>query len=269
VFHVPLLAWRRELSDPSSSTLETVDEYRCALDALAGGRTSCASGMLAGPGCDPDDLVGGRQHRHQSERGPFLDLKVRGGGRFSQMRLGKMEGTMATDIPARGVDHVGLTVPDIESASRFLEAALGATTLYDLQKRTDPPMAGKDVERQLGIPPGSGVVHMRMMRVGMGPSLELFQLEAAPQRDSASLNDFGLQHVAVYVDDIEAAADRFERAGGVLLSRPHGLMGVEKGQGNAWVYGRFPWGGLLELITYPAGVSVSAGSPPRWTPPPA
>jgi hypothetical protein len=64
-----------------------------------------------------------------------------------------------------------------------------------------------------------------------------------------------------------AAAERFERAGGTLLSPPHGLAGVEDGPGNAGVYGRAPWGALIELITYPAGVDLPAGSPMRWTPP--
>jgi hypothetical protein len=81
---------------------------------------------------------------------------------------------------------------------------------------------------------------MRLMRLGMGPSRELFQFAHAEQRPSASLNDFGLQHFAVYVDDMAASAERFKRAGGMLLSTPHDLAGVEDGPGNAGVYGRAP-----------------------------
>jgi catechol 2,3-dioxygenase-like lactoylglutathione lyase family enzyme len=174
---------------------------------------------------------------------------------------------MTESIPTRGIDHIGVTVPDIEAAARFLEAALGATTVYDVQRPSDPPIAGEDVERQLGMPHGAEIVHMRLMRLGAGPSLELFQFARTEQRPSALLNDFGLQHVAVYVDDMAASAERFERAGGTLLSRPHGLAGVEGGPGNAGVYGRAPWGALIELITYPAGVDLPKGSPTRWTPP--
>jgi catechol 2,3-dioxygenase-like lactoylglutathione lyase family enzyme len=121
-----------------------------------------------------------------------------------------------------------VTVPDIETATRFFEAAFDATTIYDVQKPLAPPMAGEDVERELGLPRGAGIVHMRL---GAGPSLELFQIDRAEQRSSASLNDFGLQHFAVYVDDIVAAAERFKRAGGTLLSPPHRLAGVENGPG--------------------------------------
>jgi catechol 2,3-dioxygenase-like lactoylglutathione lyase family enzyme len=179
-----------------------------------------------------------------------------------------MEVNVTAESSPRGIDHVGVTVPDIEAAARFLEAAFDATTVYDVQTLSAPPMAGKQVEHELGIPRGAGILHMRLMRLGVGPSLELFQFGQVEQKPSASLNDFGLQHVAVYVDDIAAAAARFERAGGTLLSPPHGLAGIEDGPGNAGVYGRAPWGGLIELITYPAGVDLPKGSPTRWTPPP-
>jgi catechol 2,3-dioxygenase-like lactoylglutathione lyase family enzyme len=170
-------------------------------------------------------------------------------------------------VLARGIDHIGMTVPDIEHATRFLEAAVGAKTVYDVLRPTDAPMAGKDAEQELGMPSRAELTHMRLMRVGEGPSVELFQFSHVEQGPSASLPDFGLQHLAVYVDDIAASAERFERAGGTLLSPPHRLSGVEDGPGNAWVYGRAPWGSLFELITYPAGVHVPKGAPPRWTPP--
>jgi catechol 2,3-dioxygenase-like lactoylglutathione lyase family enzyme len=63
-------------------------------------------------------------------------------------------------VPARGIDHIGVTEPDIEAAARFLEAAFGATAIYDVQKPSGPPMAGEDVERQLGVPRRAEIVHI-------------------------------------------------------------------------------------------------------------
>jgi catechol 2,3-dioxygenase-like lactoylglutathione lyase family enzyme len=174
---------------------------------------------------------------------------------------------MNLDGHPRGIDHVGLTVPDIESASRFLEEALGAIPLYDLQAADAPPMAGRLAEKQLGLPTGAKVVHMRLLRVGDGPSLELFQFTDALQRGAAALPDYGLQHIAFYVDDIDEAAARFEAAGGELLSSPNPASGPEAAPRNHWVYGRAPWGTLIELITYPDGVRVPDSTPGRWTPP--
>jgi catechol 2,3-dioxygenase-like lactoylglutathione lyase family enzyme len=175
---------------------------------------------------------------------------------------------METVQTPRGVDHIGLTVPDMQAASDFLARAFGAVTVYDVQSPDDEPMAGAETEQQLGLPDGAKIVHMRLMRIGDGPSIELFQFADTRQKDAPDLNDYGLQHFALYVDDIEAMANAFEEEGGKLLSPPHGLAGVEDGQGNAGVYGRAPWGVLIELISYPDGINYPDGAPiSRWTPP--
>ena len=44
--------------------------------------------------------------------------------------------------PCRGIDHFGITVPDLEAATRFLVEAFDAKPLYDNIKRTDPPFDG-------------------------------------------------------------------------------------------------------------------------------
>ena len=42
----------------------------------------------------------------------------------------------------RGIDHFGITVPDLEAATRFLVEAFDAKPLYDNIRRTDPPFEG-------------------------------------------------------------------------------------------------------------------------------
>jgi hypothetical protein len=80
-------------------------------------------------------------------------------------------------------------------------------------------------------------------------------------------SDFGLQHVAVYVDDIDYAIQRFVAAGGTMFTGPNELVGLEKGKGNAWCYGRTPWGTVIELITYPGPKEYERTTPlRRWTP---
>lgn len=49
----------------------------------------------------------------------------------------------------RGIEHVGLTVPDMEAATNFIAEAFGAEALYDM---LDEPLAGPEVEVGLGIP---------------------------------------------------------------------------------------------------------------------
>lgn len=154
----------------------------------------------------------------------------------------------------RGIDHIGMTVPDVDEASGFLVKAFDAEVLYDVQPENAEPMAGKEPEQQLGIPKGTKIVHMRLMQIGNGPTIEMFQFQNAKQAKSAALNDFGYQHLALYTDDIDTAAKQFKNAGGTLLSAPHPLAGVEEGANNKGVYGKTPWGSLVELITYPDGL---------------
>lgn len=171
---------------------------------------------------------------------------------------------MKNDKNIRGIDHIGITVPDIEAASKFLENALGAKIVYDVLPLGEKPFEGKETEQQLGIPPKSKIIHMRLIEIGNSATIELFQLDDAPQKSTNALNDFGLQHFAVYVEDIEKAATQFEKAGGELLSAPHPLAGIEEGKHNRGVYGKAPWGTLIELIAYPDGLQDKTIH--RWTP---
>ncbi len=171
--------------------------------------------------------------------------------------------------PIRAIDHVGLTVPDVTAASRFLTDAFGAVTVYEVLPADADPMAGDDPEGQLGLTHGTKVDHMRLMRIGDGPTLELFRMIDGEQRDAARLQDIGLTHFALYFDDIDSAATEFQDAGGTLLEGPHPLAGVENGPSNAGVYGRTPWGMLIELLTYPSGIAYPDDAfTIRWTPRP-
>ncbi|WP_454622058.1 VOC family protein [Bradyrhizobium cenepequi] len=166
----------------------------------------------------------------------------------------------------RGIDHVGLTVPDVDTAARFFEQAFDAHAVYDVQPKGATPIAGDMTERELGLPRGAKIVHMRLLRIGNGPCLELFRIEDAAQQKAAALSDLGWTHIALYVDDIDSVSRRFQEAGGILLSAPHGLAGAESGPANRGVYGRTPWGSLVELITYPSGIHYPDEAIKRWTP---
>ncbi|GAA3803559.1 hypothetical protein GCM10022600_27240 [Qipengyuania pelagi] len=170
----------------------------------------------------------------------------------------------------RGIDHVGVTVPDIDAASHFLKLTFGARTLYDVLPADADPMEGQEVEHQLGLPEGARVEHMRLMRIGHSANIEMFRIENAEQADAAGLADYGLQHIALYVDDMDDAVTRLKDAGGALLSDPHPLAGVEDGNGNSGVYARAPWGMLIELISTPDGIDYPEDCPmPRWKPQPS
>lgn len=161
----------------------------------------------------------------------------------------------------RGVDHVGIAVRDLDEASSFLEAALGAEVIYDLLRPhrehgtvvvaddggDDQPLDLGDV-RVLDAEEGLVFRAHRMMRLGDGPNLELLQIEAPAQRVSP-YGDFGVNHLSVFVQDIAAAAARVRAAGGELFDR-FPMFGLERGERAEAQYFLGPSGLRIELISY-------------------
>jgi catechol 2,3-dioxygenase-like lactoylglutathione lyase family enzyme len=163
----------------------------------------------------------------------------------------------------RGVDHLGITVPDIEQATAFFVDVLGCELLYE----REPPRDDSPRDR-LGVPAGSRIQAVRFLRCAKGANIELFEFYSPDQReDFPRPSDVGIQHLAVYVDDLDAAAEHLHRHGVELMSGPNPLPGPEAGEGNHFIYARTPWGLSVELISYPAPMAYEQHSDTRrWRP---
>lgn len=170
------------------------------------------------------------------------------------------------DGPFRGIDHVGITVPDIEAATTFLTDVFDAQVIYESFSADQPPQGSAEMDRDLNLASGTQLVAARLIRLGIGPDIELFQLKVDDQRPAARPSDFGLQHLAVYVDDMEEAIRRFEVAGGRMFSGPNPfLFPKEAGPGNRFCYGQAPWGMMIEFLTYPSAMGFERDTPlRRW-----
>jgi catechol 2,3-dioxygenase-like lactoylglutathione lyase family enzyme len=170
----------------------------------------------------------------------------------------------------RAIDHVGITVPSIEEASAFLVAAFGAEVVFDMQPSapSDSTAPAPDDQARLGVRPGVRWRSSRLLRLGEGASIELFEYEDAGQRTPPTVSDLGINHFAVYVDDIHAAQERVIAAGGSSLEGPLLLPGPESGDDNWWLYTVAPWGGTIELVSYPGDQGYEATTNVRrWRPP--
>ena len=164
----------------------------------------------------------------------------------------------------RAVEHIGLTVPDLEQATTFFAEAFGAQKIYDM---ISEPLSGPAIEKGLGVPQGAVIEAIRMLRLGNGPNIELFTYSGVAQRNPVVPCDYGLQHFCVYVDDIDAAAAQLEKAGGTPLSAPGDLPGGDARPGNRYLYARTPWGSTVELVTYPSPQAYEATTDlRRWRP---
>ncbi len=143
-------------------------------------------------------------------------------------------------VSARHVDHVGITVPDLDAAIQFFENALGADLLWKVGPFEETPTGAKIHS-----------VHLAMLRLGPSINVELMSFDADTQNRTMPSNiDYGATHIAFFVDDIEAAAKSLKEHGAELLKGPIEAQGeVKKGE-RIW-YFKTPWGAFMEILWRP------------------
>jgi catechol 2,3-dioxygenase-like lactoylglutathione lyase family enzyme len=147
------------------------------------------------------------------------------------------------------LDHVGLTVPDIEEATRFLVDVLGFEYLYSLN-----PVQGDGnwMASRLNVPASAKLTQVRFFRCGGQPVLEVFEYAAPDQQRTPPRNsDIGGHHVALYVEDLDTAVQYLRDNDVTVLGGPTTSTGPHQGQ--RWIYFLAPWGAQFELVSYPAG----------------
>lgn len=154
-----------------------------------------------------------------------------------------------------GIDHVSMTVPDMEAATLFFQNIFQARIVVEGLKETDAPWGGPSVETAFGLPEGSRVRARRVLSLGRGANIELFCFDYVDHAQAAHTYDYGLQHFAVYVDNLQNTASKFLKAGGVLLADSTYIEAVKKGRGpgEGWLYGKTPWGTVIEMVTFQEG----------------
>jgi glyoxylase I family protein len=148
-----------------------------------------------------------------------------------------------------GVDHFGLTVPDLEQATAFLVDVLGCEYLYSLGPFVDD---GDWMLEHLNVHPRSVMKELRFFNCGGRALFEVFEYAAPDQSIVGPRNsDIGGHHIALYVDDLDLAIDYLRAHGVEMLGEPTSSKGPSEGQ--RWIYFLSPWGMQFELVSYPEG----------------
>ena len=164
----------------------------------------------------------------------------------------------------RGVNHIGLTVPDLAEAETFFADVLGCEKATSFGPFRDDE--GTFMQDLLDVDPRAVVEQITLMRCGFGSNIELFKYTAPDQETVRPRNsDIGGHHIAFYVDDIDAAADYLRGKGIRTLMGP---LPVSEGPaaGQSIVYFFAPWGLQLEAISFPSGMAYeTGGGPVLWS----
>jgi catechol 2,3-dioxygenase-like lactoylglutathione lyase family enzyme len=142
------------------------------------------------------------------------------------------------------LSHRGMCVGDCDRSLAFYRDALGfghvATFAMD-----DPALA-----TVMEVP--GAKIRAHMVRNAEGVTLELLQfVEPAPfgSRERRPNNQYGLTHLAFYVDDMDRAADRIRAAGGRVYEQTRALF--PEGS-TTMMYCTDPDGVRIELMHNPA-----------------
>jgi catechol 2,3-dioxygenase-like lactoylglutathione lyase family enzyme len=153
---------------------------------------------------------------------------------------------LGSAVAARSFDHVGLSVPDLDSAVDFFATCFGARVLFAMARPAD---RGTMVAERLGVDADAEFA-LVMLELG-GKRIELLQWWPARSEGPAPKADQpGGSHVAIEVADVASAVERLRRISGVeVVGEPMTFgAGATPALTNCFV--RTPWGALIELVCW-------------------
>ncbi len=149
------------------------------------------------------------------------------------------------------VDHVSWTVPDLEAALAFYRDVIGATELYRLGPldAADMPVdaQGRDwMATHVNVAGARLTLAMMQLTPNMKFQLVQYDKPADRRRDVPRNCDRGGHHLALQVDDVDAAIAYLEAHGCTAME----IIQVDAGPlaGKKNVYMTDPFGHSLEIV---------------------
>jgi lactoylglutathione lyase len=120
--------------------------------------------------------------------------------------------------------HVGLCVADLDAALRFYCDGLGFSEAerYELDSEQVPGL-----DRSLEVPGHVRVVSQFIRHGSFAIELLHYAEPTAHGAPSASRAERGYTHLALHVDDLDAAVERAVAAGGTVLPDTRASLGIE------------------------------------------
>lgn len=173
---------------------------------------------------------------------------------------------MNTPQPAirfRGLDHIGITVSNVEQAVAFYLDAFGGSVLYrmgPLDARDMPRTGDRDWTAEFIDVPDAKVKFVGV-RVAESLVLEIYEYErpASAARHPPRNSDLGGHHLALRVDDVDAAARHLRSKGCRMMQGPIEVPGGPLLGSRSWYFAD-PWGNYFELMEYERMAFMSDGA---------
>lgn len=151
---------------------------------------------------------------------------------------------------ATNLDHVCLTVPDLDEAVDFFVDVIGAELIFREGPFVDPETDW--MHEHLRTDPRASLM-AALLRLGPTTTLELYGIDSPRQRTELPRpDDVGAVHLSFHVRDLDQARAYLEEKGLTLHGEP---THHEEGNlaGARWQHFEAPWGQVLEIVSWPTG----------------
>lgn len=147
------------------------------------------------------------------------------------------------------IDHVGIVVPpgQLEAAADFYCSHFGCVEDRTEQETDVNPDA-------IGLPGEHVRLKGAILSAGDGASLEIHEYRTPVGTGTRRTCDTGIGHFAWRSDDIDADYARLADAG-ITWNAPIQHITAGALAGRRWIYGRDPWGNVVELLHHPDPIS--------------
>lgn len=163
---------------------------------------------------------------------------------------------MSTPPLVGAIDHIGLTVPDLDAAIEFYTKALGGRVLYKLGPFDSRELSEGDADwtdEHVAVP--DALYKIAFIGFGEGRPIEFFEYQRpAGNPNAPKNNDVGGHHIAFTVSNLAQALEQVLAHGGTQAKQPIPVPAGEDEFG-AWDsievnYVLDPFGNQLELVQY-------------------
>ncbi len=148
----------------------------------------------------------------------------------------------------RALNHIGLTVPDIDAAIRWYGEIFGFQLIMGPRK-LEPQQHETSETRQIFGPRFKKALQAHLVTAN-GVGLELFQFIDPPDQAPENNMEYwkhGFWHICFTDPDIEVLARKIEESGGRLRS---GIANFVPGTDRKLIYCEDPFGNVIELFSH-------------------
>jgi catechol 2,3-dioxygenase-like lactoylglutathione lyase family enzyme len=162
------------------------------------------------------------------------------------------------------LDHVCITVPDLQQAVEFFVAVMGGEEVMVAGPYEDPESDW--MAEHLRTHPRAKL-NAGLVRMGPSLTLELYEIEApGASKQAPGTDDVGYLHLSFRVGDLDRARAYLVEQGLVMHGEPTTEAAGSPLEGCRWQHFEAPWGLHLEIVQWPDSMPYEATTEARLTP---